>query len=271
MLNRLLSWFRRQPRTAIYSGAALAAVVIGGAVGAAADSNGLLGATQPTAAPSATPLAGSDSSASTLPAGGGGAKNIVLVINRADGHFRRAGKVQFGVVPGPTAAPVNLASAYSSCTDCQTLAVALQVDLISESAHYVAPQNSATATNFGCNNCITVAVAYQYAISVADPTQVPPDVHRLVAAMNHELNAMQAPGTTLDQAIADVQSVIDQFPELLQDLSVKRDQTTAPSSPNATPLPSASPSASGASPQSSASVTPSPSPSLSPTASPTTS
>src|SRR5215218_945408 len=59
---------------------------------------------------------------------GGGANNVVIIENRVDGRLTTRGQVQLNRIPGPTAGPANLASANASCTDCQTLAVALQID-----------------------------------------------------------------------------------------------------------------------------------------------
>src|SRR5689334_19016047 len=63
--------------------------------------------------------------------GGGGGKNIVTQINRTDNRLRIKGNIQLNRIPGPNVEPINLAFAGSSCTGCQTYAVALQINLIS--------------------------------------------------------------------------------------------------------------------------------------------
>ena len=47
-----------------------------------------------------------------------------------DGRLRIRGGIQLNHIPGPTVGPVNLADASSSCVDCQTIAVAMQINLI---------------------------------------------------------------------------------------------------------------------------------------------
>ena len=91
--------------------------------------------------------------------------------HKNDGKFRPKGRIQVNHIPGDNAQPVNDAEAYSSCTNCETFAIALQVDLISRTATTIAPQNIAVAVNYQCSHCSTSARAIQYVIRVDDPTQ----------------------------------------------------------------------------------------------------
>jgi len=171
---------------------------------------------------------------------GGGARNVVVLENHVDGRLTTRGQVQLNRIPGPTAGPANVASANTSCTDCQGLAVAFQINLISRGASSITPENAATAINAGCTRCYTVARALQYVIQVDDPTQMPPDVSRLIRAMNQELTAIQADRTIgLDQAEARINAVLAQFVDLAQYLSDQRNvqvDTTSPT-PTTTPTP----------------------------------
>jgi putative peptide zinc metalloprotease protein len=175
---------------------------------------------------------------------GGGARNVVVIENRVDGRLTTRGQVQLNRTPGPTAGPVNLASANTSCIDCQSLAVAFQINLISRTASSITPENVATATNAGCTRCYTVARALQYVIQVDDPTQVPPEASRLSQTMNRELTAIQAdPTISLDEAEARINAVLAQFVDLAEDLSDQRDVQVDPTSPTptATPVPGTTP------------------------------
>src|SRR5205814_7582411 len=136
--------------------------------------------------PSASPPPSAAAAASTdttqlagFPAAGGG-NNIVQVINHADGHFRMDGKIKVNQIPGPNAGPKNEAFAYSSCTNCDTMAVALEINLISTSARNIQPLNEVVSVNYQCNHCVTYGRAIQYTIQVADPSQVPSDVQELM-------------------------------------------------------------------------------------------
>ena len=202
-----------------------------------------------------------------FPAAGGG-NNIVQVINHADGHFRMDGKVKVNQIPGPNAGPKNVAFAYSSCTDCQTMAVALEINLISTNARNIQPLNEAVAVNYRCTRCVTYARAIQYDIQVDDPNQVRSDVRDLTRQMDAALKHIKSSHEAFLQALDEVNTVVAEFNELGTYLKDQHDMATDPMTPGASPLPPASdsPSDSPAPTVSGAPVeSPSPSPSTQPT------
>ena len=225
----------------------------------------------PSATPTPSVAVASTNSGQLAPAAGGGA-NIVQVINHGDGHFRMDGKVKLNQIPGPNAGPKNEAFAYSSCTDCQTMAVALEINLISTRARNIQPLNEAVAVNYLCTRCVTYARAIQYDIQVDDPQQVRSDVRDLMRQMDAAIHHIKTSHETFLQALAEVNAVIGEFNELGIYLMDKQLTATEPTTPGAGPMPleAASPSASATT---TASDTPpaSPSPSPSPQASSSTS
>ncbi len=166
--------------------------------------------------------------------GGGGGKNIVKVLNRQDGRFVIRGNIQLNRIPAPNVEPWNLAWAQSSCTDCQTMAVALQINLYERGAPRVAPQNAAIAVNIACTRCVTVARALQYTIPVDDIREVPRDVNELIREMDRELNDIRRTATSVAEAEPRVNQVIERFRQLAQYLNDARDEDTG----NVTPTPS---------------------------------
>jgi putative peptide zinc metalloprotease protein len=245
---------------------AIAAVVLlAGVTGVLAETGTLPGAT-PTPTPSASDTSnGSASTTAGYPAAGGG-DNIVQVVNHSDGHFRMDGRVKLDQIPGPNVGPKNEGISYASCTGCQTMAVALQIDLVSPSVHNFQPLNKAQAVNMACNSCDTFAWALQYVITVDDPTQVPSDVRDLMQQMDATLRDIKVGNYTVSQAIARVEAVIAQFKELAGSLNDQRDMATNPTTPGASPMPNeASPSTT---PSVSGSPTESPTPSSQPSPSP---
>lgn len=69
----------------------------------------------------------------------GGPSNIVIATNQVDGQLVVRGNAKVSRVPGNVAAPVNFAMAQANtCTGCQTIAVALQIDVASKDAGHVA-------------------------------------------------------------------------------------------------------------------------------------
>jgi Fe-S cluster biogenesis protein NfuA len=199
-----------------------------------------------------------------LPAGGGGAKNIVQLRNISDGTLKAGGRVQVTSVPAPNFAAANIAIASSSCVNCQTLAVALQINLVGGHVTYFHPQNAAVASNAGCSGCDTVARAIQYNIGVADPNQPPPEVRQMVTAMNAELARIDNGNVTLAQAEAEIDAVIAQFNGLAASLTTQRDEATVPNTPGASPSPTATPLPAGSPSPASGTTTTTPTPAISP-------
>jgi hypothetical protein len=64
--------------------------------------------------------------------------------------------------------PTNLALAYSSCENCRTVAISIQVVLVASDPRIVAPENLALAVNFECTMCETFASAYQFVLGTGD-------------------------------------------------------------------------------------------------------
>lgn len=196
--------------------------------------------TTPAAAPNSAAAPSNDDVQYEEGHDGGGGKNIVKVQNKTDNRLRVKGKIQLNHIPGDTAQPENDAEAYSSCTDCSTFAVALQVDLISKTATTIAPKNVAVALNVQCSHCTTVAKAIQYAVQVDDPARTPDNVKALIGQMQQQLNAVaHDKNETVADAEAKIDAVIAQFNELGQSLSTQRDQKDDDNSPDATVPPDA--------------------------------
>jgi putative peptide zinc metalloprotease protein len=173
-------------------------------------------------------------------------RNVVFVLNRQDGDLRVRGRVRLVHIKGDRAEPVNAAFAYSSCTDCQSYAVALEIALISPNASVIAPQNRARAINYECTRCVTFARALQYVYAVDDPDQVPDNVGRLVREMERELRDISRDRRiTPTEANERVTAVIVQFQDLntvLRDELVGTEDVTTPGAspldPSAVPAPS---------------------------------
>jgi putative peptide zinc metalloprotease protein len=89
-----------------------------------------------------------------------------VAINTKDGFdlFKLAFQVRRAT--GDVVDNTNAAVAYASCTDCQTVALSIQVVLISGyDSSTVAPENYAIAVNESCTLCETLASAYQFVLT----------------------------------------------------------------------------------------------------------
>ena len=184
-------------------------------------------------------------------AGGGSRTNQVRVMNRTDGRLRVRGKVQLNRITGPVVEPVNFAFAYTSCTDCQGIAVALQVNLVSRDVRQITPQNAAVALNEQCTRCQTVAHAIQYVYGVDDPAEVPGEAIDLIRELNRELREIHSNRhMTLAEAEARVNAVVARFRQFPLILNEARDEKETPdgapaplTEPAATAVPTATPNA----------------------------
>jgi hypothetical protein len=167
---------------------------------------------------------------------GGGGSNQVLLYNATGGSLRVRGMAQLNQIPGPTVGPLNCALTQNGvlaapqlalrtvgCTDCQSYAVALQINLYSRAATSVTPVNVAQAQNFQCVQCVAESEALQYNLQVDDPTQMPADVAALIREFNDQLRVLQTSRDVSPQAAAtQIDQIIAQFQELATALNQQR-------------------------------------------------
>ena len=179
----------------------------------------------------------------------GGPRNEVRLENGENNRFMARASIRLHRIEGDEVRPVNVAFAQASCSDCQTVAVAVQIAFYRRGAPIVEPQNIALAANINCHRCVTAARAIQYVIPVDDPKQdVPDEVKSLVRDIDRELRFLASVRTldqlTSDQAEARIQRVLDQYADLqgyLQDLIRTERAENASPTPTATATTSAAP------------------------------
>jgi hypothetical protein len=181
-------------------------------------------------------------------------KNVVQILNKTPGRLKMVSSVQLNRIRGDVVTPLNAAIAVGQdCTGCQTIAVALQLDLYVQGAHNVSPENYAIALNVRCTQCVTIAHAIQFALPVSDPEddnndgQDAKDAKKLLRDMQKELDAIAKDrNITVDQAEQRVEVVLQQFRNLGNSMRQDLKRTTDENSPSASPSrsPSATPSSS---------------------------
>jgi putative peptide zinc metalloprotease protein len=217
---------------------------------------------QDASTPSPTP--GSEGS------GGAGGDTTAIAINTKDGKdiFRIAFAIKRAM--GDVVDNTNAAVAFASCTDCQTVAVSIQVVLMMNDPSIVTPTNLAIAINQECTLCETLASAYQAILTTDGPVKFTPEGRQEIATISRELRAMRHTGSTIAEILTRLDELMDRFFRVLMEEIVEvgppesGSETAAPStgeesSPSDTTSPSPSPSTSTPSPTSSPSPTPSPS------------
>jgi len=102
----------------------------------------------------------------------GGADNVVNVTNMQDGGKAARGQVAVAHDAAPTVGNQNLAIARATCTDCRTVAVAMQAVVVEAQPTDFEPHNAAVAANSGCTNCQTLAYAFQYVTQPGVPVHL---------------------------------------------------------------------------------------------------
>jgi putative peptide zinc metalloprotease protein len=234
--------------------------------------------------PSVAVLAQDSPTSSTTPAstptvgstGGAGGDTAAIAINTKDGAdiFRIAFAIKRAM--GDVVDNGNAAVAYASCTDCQTVAVSIQVVLLMNDPSVVTPTNLAIAINEECTLCETLASAYQVILSTDGPVRFTAEGHREIAAIRRELLAMRNAGLTIEEILIRLDGLMDRFFRVLMEEMIdtgpppegSAQTPAASSSGEVSPSEEVSPSTSTPSPTpseiSSPSPTPTPTPSMSP-------
>jgi putative peptide zinc metalloprotease protein len=129
----------------------------------------------------------------------------------------------------------NAAAAVASCESCETVAVAIQVVLVSGSPTVVIPENLALAMNIDCQSCETLATAYQYVLSVGDgPVKLTGEGQRRIAEIRRQLQALRNSGLGIEEIQAQVVDLNNQLVEVLRTELVPANPNDQPSDTGST-------------------------------------
>jgi hypothetical protein len=125
--------------------------------------------------------------------------------------------VQVGKFHGDNLQSANVARADSTdCTDCRTVAVAIQGVIVKGSPHTASPTNAALAVNQNCVRCTTYAYAYQYVVTTETRAWLTRRARRRIAALREDVATVahsdlspEALDARLNALSADFRSAID--------------------------------------------------------------
>lgn len=170
----------------------------------------------PTAESSTTgdSVASTDPSSSGTTGGGGSVNNEVVVLNITDGRF--ANRAGFGIarVTGGDVTNTNSAAATSSCSDCRTVAVAVQIVLVMGDSDYIAPRNQAVAINNNCLRCQSFALAYQYVVSTGGIVHFTSEGQQKLAGLEEQVREL----TGSDLLFLELEEQVDELVERMWDV-----------------------------------------------------
>lgn len=144
-----------------------------------------------------------------------GGDNTAIAVNTKDGAT--IFKVAFAIrhVMGDVVDQTNAAVAFASCTDCTTVAIAIEIVLVEDNANVVTPTNIALAYNLQCNLCLTVADAVQFVLSTGGPVHFDAEGNRILAQIKQELEQLKHESLTLDELQAKIAQMESEIRDVL--------------------------------------------------------
>jgi hypothetical protein len=239
----------------------------------------------PTPSPSATPTPGSGgvpTSVDIPPSTPSSPINAAVAINTKNNSFLFQLAFSLVRIATDVVNPTNAAIAISSCTACTTVAIAIQIVLVT-APHptVVTPGNVAVAVNYACTLCTTSAYAYQFLVMAGGPVHLTERGREELEAIREQLAALGSnPNLSPAARDAAIALLMQRLANVLATQLVapdeRGDRQTGEPSPHEADSHSPGPSPSGrtsstptASPSVTSTATPSARPSNAPTSSPT--
>lgn len=146
---------------------------------------------------------------------GGSRTNAAIAINTKSGSSLFKFAFSIRQVAGDVVDHTNAAVAYSSCENCKTTAIAIQIVLVTGSPSVVTPQNLAVALNENCTLCETFAGAYQIVLGTGGPVEFTGEGRRRISELKREIRRLRKEDlsppelkTRLDSIVAELKEVL---------------------------------------------------------------
>lgn len=148
--------------------------------------------------------------------GSGGGDNVAVAVNTKDGAsvFRLAFAIRR--VHADVVDAGNAAVAYASCADCQTIALAFQVILVTGEPDAVAPTNLALAYNESCSSCVTFAAATQILVDTnGQQVRFTKEGRQRLQALRKHLKALRDEALTIERMEAELAAARAELADIL--------------------------------------------------------
>jgi putative peptide zinc metalloprotease protein len=144
-----------------------------------------------------------------------GQDNTAIAINTKDGTdiFKLAFKI--ARVNQDVVDQSNAAVAFNSCQDCQSIAVAFQIVLIFSDPSVVDSQNLALALNENCDACVAFASAYQWLLTTDGPVRLTAAGNQRIAELRKRLRDLLQSDLTVEQLRAELDQIRDEVADIL--------------------------------------------------------
>jgi putative peptide zinc metalloprotease protein len=148
--------------------------------------------------------------------GFGGHNNVVKVVNQTDGATRTRSRVGVPEVGGETVDNQNVASAYASCTDCRTVAVAVQVVVVEGDVTTFTPGNAAVAVNESCLRCQTFAYARQEVLTPGTQVSISGIAQNRIQQLQWRIDSVSESDEAFDQMTTDLDNLTEELVGVVQ-------------------------------------------------------
>lgn len=153
--------------------------------------------------------------ATSTPTGPNGDDNVAVAVGK-DGKSVWAIRLKVVMVDDPVVDAGNAAVAVGSCTDCQTVAIAIEGVLVTGDVEVVEPVNIALALNTDCTNCQTLAAAYQTVIGTDGKVRITGDGRKSIADLRRQLHDLRKSGLSIGEIAAEVDRIAGEFTTVLR-------------------------------------------------------
>jgi putative peptide zinc metalloprotease protein len=110
----------------------------------------------------------------------------------------------------------NAAVAISSCNECRTLAISIQIVLVTGDPEIVTPQNIALAYNVECTSCDTFASAYQYVLGTDENVRFTPEGRHQIQEIRRELRELAQAGLPLTELDTRLNALMQRLAKVLR-------------------------------------------------------
>lgn len=141
--------------------------------------------------------------------------NRAQVRNDDDGRTRSRVAYSFRYLRAQQLSAANEATALASCTGCRTVALALQVGIVTGRAPVVRADNRAVAVNTECSGCVTYASAGQFLLVTDEPLRLTLAGRGRLAAVSTRLRILAVSRTPVSDLEAQVAQLHAEVIEVL--------------------------------------------------------
>ena len=144
--------------------------------------------------------------------------NTAIAINTKDGSALFKFAFSIKRVAGDVVDNQNAAVAVASCESCQTVAIAIQIVLVTGDPSVVTPTNLALALNVECTLCETMASAYQFVFGNGDNMRFTAEGRRELAEIRKAFHDLRKESEDLSLAEIDarVKELVDRIRVVLR-------------------------------------------------------